>query len=182
LIRQRRLYSTDENFYFVSYFDENPVQSIPNLWADTRGEMNPIYAVQTTTKAIERCLLMTTDPADLALDITCGSGTTAYVAEQWGRRWMTCDTSRVALTLAKQRLMAPVFDYYQLAHPAEGVGSGFVYKTIPHIKLENIANNEPPDQETLYDKPLRDTSRVRVAVKIIDDRGIESLKIVDLRD
>ena len=74
---------------------------------------------------------MTTDPGDLVLDITCGSGTTAYVAEQWGRRWITCDTSRVALTLAKQRLMTASFDYYELAHPREGIGSGFVYKTVP---------------------------------------------------
>jgi len=106
---------------------------------------------------------MTTDPGDLVLDITCGSGTTAYVAEQWGRRWITCDTSRVALTLAKQRLMTAVFDYYRLAHEQEGVGSGFVYKTVPHVTLKSIANNEPPAQETLYDQPLIDNSKARVA-------------------
>ena len=87
---------------------------------------------------------MTTDPGDLVFDPTCGSGTTAYVAEQWGRRWITCDTSRVALTLAKQRLMTAVFDYYELAHPEEGVGSGFKYKTVPHVTLKSIANNELP--------------------------------------
>jgi adenine-specific DNA-methyltransferase len=106
---------------------------------------------------------MTTDPGDLVFDPTCGSGTTAYVAEQWGRRWITCDTSRVALTLAKQRLMTAVFDYYELAHPQEGVGSGFVYKTVPHITLKSIANNEPPGQETLYDQPLVDRKRTRVS-------------------
>ena len=84
---------------------------------------------------------MTTDPGDLVFDPTCGSGTTAYVAEQWGRRWITCDTSRVAITLAKQRLMTALFDYYELAHPDEGVGSGFKYKTVPHITLGSIANN-----------------------------------------
>jgi adenine-specific DNA-methyltransferase len=105
---------------------------------------------------------MTTDPGDLIFDPTCGSGTTAYVAEQWGRRWITCDTSRVATTLATQRLMTAVFDYYELAHPAEGVGSGFVYKTVPHVTLKSIANNEPPGQETLYDQPKVDGSRVRV--------------------
>ena len=122
---------------------------------------------------------MTTDPGDLVFDPTCGSGTTAYVAEQWGRRWITCDTSRVAITLAKQRLMTAVFDYYELAHPDEGVGSGFKYKTVPHITLGSIANN--PDiregmtqaeidaaiarhapQETLYDQPLMDNGRRRV--------------------
>ncbi|MFN3466668.1 MAG: DUF559 domain-containing protein, partial [Candidatus Brocadiales bacterium] len=92
----------------------------------------------------------------------CGSGTTAYVAEQWGRRWITCDTSRVAIALARQRLMTALFDYYELAHPDEGVGSGFKYKTVPHVTLKSIANNEPPAQETLYDQPLVDNSRARV--------------------
>jgi adenine-specific DNA-methyltransferase len=105
---------------------------------------------------------MTTDPGDLVFDLTCGSGTTAFVAEQWGRRWITCDTSRVATTLAKQRLMTASFDYYKLARPTEGVGSGFEYKTVPHITLKSIANNEPPGQETLYDQPLKDARKVRV--------------------
>jgi adenine-specific DNA-methyltransferase len=107
-------------------------------------------------------MLMTTDPGDLVFDPTCGSGTTAYVAEQWGRRWITCDTSRVALTLARQRLMTAIFDYYKLAYPNEGVGSGFIYKTVPHITLKSIANNEPPAEETLYDQPLADNRKKRV--------------------
>ena len=122
-----------------------------------------IYVVQTNAKVIERCILMTTDPGDLVLDPTCGSGTTAYVAEQWGRRWITCDTSRVTITLAKQRLMTALYDYYELAHPEEGVSSGFRYKTVPHITLKSIANNEPPAQETLYDQPFIDNSRARVS-------------------
>jgi len=105
---------------------------------------------------------MTTDPGDLVLDITCGSGTTAFVAENWGRRWITCDTSRVATALAKQRLMTADFDYFELAHPDEGVGSGFRYKTIPHITLKSIANNEPAPQETLYDQPFVDNKKQRV--------------------
>ena len=128
-------------------------------------------------------MLMTTDPGDLVLDITCGSGTTAYVAEQWGRRWITCDTSRVAITLAKQRLMTATFDYYKLAHEEQGVGSGFVYKTVPHITLKSIANNEPPATETLYDQPEIDKTKIRVTgpftvealpapvVKPLDDLG-----------
>ena len=106
---------------------------------------------------------MTTDPGDLVFDPTCGSGTTAVVAEQWGRRWITCDTSRVATTLAKQRLMSATFDYYKLAHPNEGVGSGFDYKKVPHVTLKSIANNEPPGEETLYDQPLTDNSRARIS-------------------
>lgn len=123
---------------------------------------------------------MTTDPGDLALDPTCGGGTTARVAEQWGRRWITCDTSRVALTLAKQRLMTAVFEYFELAHPLEGVGSGFKYNTVPHVTLRSISNN--PDiregmtreqidaaiarhapQETLYDQPFVDSKKTRVS-------------------
>ncbi len=136
-----RLYASRDNIYYVSYFDDNPVQSVSNLWDDTRGEMNPIYAVQTATKAVQRCILMTTDPGDLVFDPTCGSGTTAFVAEQWGRRWITSDTSRVAIALARQRLMTADYGSYQLAHPDEGVGSGFNYKTVPHVTLGSIANN-----------------------------------------
>src|SRR5437870_3476110 len=97
------------------------------------------------------------------MDVTCGSGTTSFVAEQWGRRWITCDTSRVAMALAKQRLMTAVFDYYELAHPNEGVKSGFKYKTASHITLHSLAKNEPPQHEILYDQPLVDKSKVRVA-------------------
>ncbi len=119
--------------------------------------------MQTSVSAVQRCLLMTTDPSDLVFDPTCGSGTTAYVAEQWGRRWITCDTSRVAVTLAKQRLMTAKFDYFELAHSEEGVRSGFKYKTVPHITLGSIANNEPAKEETLYDKPFVEKNKVRVA-------------------
>lgn len=122
-----------------------------------------VFIVQTNTEVIQRCMLMSTDPDDLVLDITCGSGTTAYVAEQWGRRWITCDTSRVAIELAKERLMTATFDYYKLAHPEQGVSSGFEYKTVPHITLKSIAYNEPPAEETLYDQPEIDKSKVRIS-------------------
>lgn len=166
---------------YKRYFSDFPYRQITHVWTDTRGEDEPSYVVQTSETVLERCLLMTTDPGDLVFDPTCGSGTTAYVAEQWGRRWIACDTSRVAITLAKQRLMTAVFDYYELARPKEGVGSGFQYKTVPHITLKSIANNEPPAQETLYDQPLIDRKKTRVsgpftveavpapAVKSIDD-------------
>jgi len=93
---------------------------------------------------------MTTDPGDLVLDPTCGSGTTAFVAEKWGRRWITCDTSRVAVTLAKQRLMTASFDYYDLKYPHEGVKGGFIYKTVPHVTLKSIANN--PEIDEIYER------------------------------
>jgi adenine-specific DNA-methyltransferase len=123
---------------------------------------------------------MTTDPGDLVLDPTCGSGTTAYVAEQWGRRWITCDTSRVALALARQRLMTASYEYYQLADPERGVDGGFRYRTVPHVTLRSIAQDEPPETETLYDQPLVDRARARVAgpytVEQIPSFGIDPVE------
>jgi len=162
LINNNRIYGTKPSVMYKIRFGDFPYTPISNLWDDTSAEQHPIYAVQTDKISIQRCLLMTTDPGDIVFDPTCGSGTTAVVAEQWGRRWITCDTSRVATTLAKQRLMTSLFDYYQLAHPQEGVGSGFKYKTVPHITLKSIANNEPAEEETLYDQPDKDTNKARV--------------------
>lgn len=160
-----RLVGVGNTLAYKRYIDDFPVVALNNIWSDTiqsTFSTENIYVVQTYTKVIQRCMLMTTDPGDLVLDITCGSGTTAFVAEQWGRRWVTCDTSRVAIALAKQRLMTATFDYYKLAHEEQGVASGFVYKTVPHITLKSIANNEPPAQETLYDQPEIDKTKVRI--------------------
>lgn len=165
IAKAKRIHPSTNSVRYIRYFDDFPYQPITANWTDTiTGQYSDprVYVVQTATKAVQRCILITTDPGDLVLDITCGSGTTAYVAEQWGRRWITCDTSRVALTLAKQRLMTATFDYYQLAKPDEGIASGFKYKTVPHVTLKSIANNEPPAQETLYDQPLSDKNAARV--------------------
>ena len=183
VIAAKRVVATENSLRFVSYFDDFPYRAYTNLWDRLGGAADPIYVVQTNPEVTRRCILMTTDPGDLVFDPTCGSGTTAFVAEQWGRRWITCDTSRVATTLAKQRLMGATFDYYKLAHPNEGVGSGFEYKKVPHVTLKSIANNEPPGEETLYDQPLTDNSRARISgpftveavpapnVKSLDDFG-----------
>ena len=166
LAEANRLFIQGKTLRYVRFLEDFPLFPITDNWPDIGGVQSrsdpKIYAVQTSTSAIQRCVLMTTDPGDLVMDVTCGSGTTAVVAEQWGRRWITCDTSRVAVTLAKQRLMTSVFDYYELAHPDEGVDSGFRYKTVPHVTLKSVANNEPPAQETLYDQPYIDNSRKRV--------------------
>jgi adenine-specific DNA-methyltransferase len=166
LIKANRLFFTGENACYKRYFGDAPFQQFDNCWSDMPGGEEQLYVVQTGTKFIERCLLLTTDPGDLVLDPTCGSGTTACVAEQWGRRWITMDTSRVALTLARTRLMAARFPYYLLVdspegsqkeseivgHPSsslakseEDVRKGFVYKRVPHITLKAIANNEEID-------------------------------------
>ena len=164
LAKLGRLRKAGKGIATVLLAEDNPSTELDNVWLDTgTGSFteDQIYVVQTATKAIERCLLMTTDPGDLVFDPTCGSGTTAYVAEQWGRRWITCDTSRVALALARTRLMAAKYPYYLLADSPKGIkkeadltgkvppeyktGSdirkGFVYKRVPHITLKSIANN-----------------------------------------
>ncbi|NJN28553.1 MAG: site-specific DNA-methyltransferase [Cyclobacteriaceae bacterium] len=179
------------------YEDEVPGRRINNIRPSQMYESNKRYVVQTATTPIQRCILMTTDPGDLVLDITCGSDTTATVAQQWGRRWITCDTSRVSLTLAKQRLMTANFDYYQLAHIKEGIGSGLKYKTIEKVSPKILGENEPSGWDKLA-KNLKaeiDEEKIEafkgtlslefesgnsIAVKIIDDRGIESLRVIKM--
>ncbi len=150
LIKSSRLVQIGQLPYFMQFHDDFSIQPINNLWTDTRAALGKTYVVETSFSVVERCLMMTTDPGDLVLDPTCGSGTTAFVAEKWGRRWITCDTSRVAITLAKQRLMTASFDYYALRYPHEGLKGGFDYETVPHITLKSIANN--PDIDTIYDE------------------------------
>lgn len=143
-----RLHIRSTSLNYKRFLGDFPALPLSSLWTDTAiagWSEDKKYVVQTARRVIERCMLMTTDPGDIVLDPTCGSGTTAFVAEQWGRRWISCDTSRVALTLARQRLMTATFDYYELAHPKEGVSSGFNYKTVPHITLKSIANNPEID-------------------------------------
>jgi adenine-specific DNA-methyltransferase len=171
-----RLILEGKSLCYKRFLSDYPISEIKNIWMDTGGGAlvyEKIYVVQTSTKVIQRCLLMTTDPGDLVLDLTCGSGTTAYVAEQWGRRWITCDVSRVPLALARQRLLTATFPWYQLKD-GNSPANGFVYKRkqnskgeevggiVPHITLKSIANNEPPAEEILVDRPETDNSIVRV--------------------
>jgi adenine-specific DNA-methyltransferase len=164
-----RLETTDGGLYYVRYIDDFRASALSDSWTDTvvaGFASDKKYVVETSTKVVQRCLLMTTDPGDLVLDPTCGSGTTAYVAEQWGRRWITIDTSRVALTLTRTRLMAARYPYYLMADTPEGqrkeadltgapaIGStegdirkGFVYERIPHVTLKSIAQNPEIHEE-----------------------------------
>ena len=171
----KRLIVVGNTLRYIQYLDDFPVSPLTNLWEDTGVVPDRRYVVQTPDRAIARCLLMTTDPGDLVLDPTCGSGTTAYVAEQWGRRWITIDTSRVPLALARQRLLTATFPYYELRDPSKGPAGGFVYKRkqnkkgeevggiVPHITLKSIAQNEPPAEEVLVDRPEIDKSITRVS-------------------
>jgi len=180
LAKAERLERTPSSARFKRYFDDFRLMEIDNRWDDTGLFGESLYVVQTSASTIQRCLLMATDPGDLVLDPTCGSGTTAYVAEQWGRRWITVDTSRVALALARARIMGARYPYYLLADTKEGqhkeaevtrtipssaptrgdIRQGFVYERVPHVTLKSIANNTEIDviwnnfQETL--EPLRE--------------------------
>ena len=160
---------------YKRYLADFPFTELTHVWTDTRGEPDPSYVVQTDTKVIERCILMTTDPADLVIDPTCGSGTTAYVAEQWGRRWITIDTSRVPLALARERIITATFAYYRLRDDQRGPVSGFDYSRrqnkkaeeiggiVPHITLGNLANNEPMVEEVRVDHPDEADEIIRVS-------------------
>ncbi len=165
LIKANRLIKIGKLPYYVQRHSDFPVQPFNNLWTDTRAALGKTYVVETSFNVVQRCILMTTDPGDLVLDPTCGSGTTAYVSEQWGRRWVTIDTSRVALALARARIMGARYPWYLLADSREGqvkegeitrtpprdtptqgrIRQGFVYKRVPHITLKNIANNAEID-------------------------------------
>jgi len=179
-----RIGTTESQLGYIRYFEDFPYMEINNLWKDTLGQNQygdggKKYVVQTSLQVIQRCMLMSTDPGDLVLDITCGSGTTAYVAEQWGRRRITCDTSRIAIVLTKQRMLTAAFDYYELLHPEIGVSGGFVYKKVPHITLKSIANNEPCPIEDIYDQPNIDKLKVRITgpftVEAIPSPTVKSL-------
>ncbi len=167
LAERNRIWFTDDNIYYKRFENDFPVQPITNVWDDTvisGFSSDKLYVVQTSIEVVKRCILMTTDPGDLILDPTCGSGTTAFVAEQFGRRWITIDTSRIALNIAKQRLMTATFPYYKLYDENNtDIRQGFLYKTVPHITLKSLANDEPPATETLYDKPEIDNKRLRVS-------------------
>lgn len=161
-----RLQPSKDTLNYIFYWDDYPMISLNNLWSDVSSSLGSekLYVVQSGIKPIQRCILMTTDPGDLVLDPTCGSGTTAYVAEQWGRRWITIDTSRIALNIAKKRLTTALFPYYEL-YDEEGknIRQGFKYKTVPHITLKSLANDLPPAEEILYDQPKEDKKRIRVS-------------------
>lgn len=162
---------------YKMFADDFPFIQHHNIWTDvlfTSFGTGKEYVVQTSPTVIQRCMLMTTDPGDLVLDPTCGSGTTAYVAEQWGRRWITIDVSRVPLALARQRVLTATFPWYELKDESRGPAGGFIYKRkqnakgeevggiVPHITLKSIANDEPPGEEVLVDRPEEDGKITRV--------------------
>ncbi|NLT24361.1 MAG: site-specific DNA-methyltransferase [Syntrophorhabdus sp.] len=175
IAQKNRFIVSGKTLFYKRYWDDFLYYPLPNVWTDTSSSFSEKnYVVQTIPKPIQRCLLMTTDPGDLVLDPTCGGGTTAYVAEQWGRRWITIDVSRVPLALTRQRLLTATYPYYLLKNPEIGPAGGFVYERkqnrkgkeiggiIPHIRLKDIANDLKPKEEVLIDKPEIDGNIIRV--------------------
>jgi adenine-specific DNA-methyltransferase len=161
-----RLMPSDQTLSYVRYLDDFDGVALTNIWTDTAmsgSADRKRYVVHTNPKVIARCVTMTTDPGDLVVDPTCGGGTTAFVCEQYGRRWITIDTSRVALAVARERLLTARFDYYQLANPARDVDGGLKYETRSRTTLGQIAKGQPTETIVLYDRPLVERGTVRVS-------------------
>lgn len=173
LIKKNRIVGIGNTLTFKRYFDDFPASRITNWWEDMVASTfasDKQYVVQTYAKVIQRCLLMSTDPGDIVFDPTCGSGTTAFVAEQWGRRWITTDTSRVALAIARTRIMSAKYPYYKLKDE-KSLSMGFEYKTVSHVTLKSLANDEPPEMEILFDQP----KEIKDVVRVTGPFTVESL-------
>jgi adenine-specific DNA-methyltransferase len=197
LIEQRRLVGSGKTISYVRYLNDFDGMPLTNVWDDTVQSgfgTDKRYVVQTNTAVIARCVLMTTDPGDLVLDPTCGSGTTAAVSEQYGRRWITVDTSRVALSIARERLLTSTHPYYVLLDQSRDVDGGFAYEQLQRITLKSVAQDEPPDQVVLVDRPVVETRKVRVSgpftvealsrysVNPADDAPAEGPKVFEASD
>lgn len=166
LAASNRLTKSGKALGYIRYADDFGYQQLTNIWTDTGiagFTSDKRYVVQTSTKVIERCLQMVTDPGDLVLDPTCGSGTTAFVAEQWGRRWITIDTSRVSTSIARERLLTAVYPAYDLADEDRGIDGGLKYKTVQRVTLGSIANGESAQEVVLVDQPFVNTKKTRVS-------------------
>ena len=174
LLLAERVEGSGNRAGYVRHLEDFPVFPVTNFWDDVMSSFmaDKKYVVQTNPKIIERCMLMTTDPGDLILDPTCGSGTTAFVAEQWGRRWITTDTSRVAIAIGRQRLLTAKYDFFKLLAASDGVTGGFRYKTVPHITLKSIAQNTNLDPVFAKHYPILETSLVAVnaALRVVSDK------------
>jgi len=194
LAAKGRLWWSGTNLSTILLLEDNPLTYLDNIWMDTgTGSFteDQVYVVQTAEKVITRCIHMTTEPGDLVLDITCGSGTTALVAERWGRRWITVDTSRVPIALAKQRLLTTAFPWYRLSEPAKGPAGGFVYERrqnrkgedvggrVPRLTLKKIANDEDPKMEILVDRPEENDNITRVCGPFTVEATIQAAMSMD---
>lgn len=194
LAENNRLLAMGNSLRYKRYLSDFPLFPVSNVWTDTGTSgfaAKKLYTVQTNPAVVQRCMLMTTEPGDLVLDITCGSGTTAVVAEQWGRRWITVDTSRVPIALARQRLLTSTYPWYKLKEPAKGPSGGFVYERkrnnkgeetgglVPRITLKSIANDDDPRFETIPDRAETNDKITRVCGPFTVEATIQAAMSLD---
>ena len=188
LIELKRIEPYGSTLKFIRYLDDFPYKEMDTLWDGIGGAPSMVYVVQTNEEVVKRCILMTSDAGEIVFDPTCGGGTTAVAAERLGRKWITCDTSRVALNLSRKRIMTEVYDYYKLQNPEEGLSSGILYNEVERSTPSIIAKGHSGRKETIYLEPQKDSSIKRVTgpftieavpsvrVKNISDTSSDSLE------
>jgi len=181
LIHMGRVKPVGNTLRFMKYLDDFPYKPIDNLWSGFQGAANPIYVVQTNEEIVKRCILMTSNAGEIVFDPTCGSGTTAVASERLGRKWITCDTSRVALNLARKRIISEVFDYYKLKNPSEGLNGGLMYKEVERLTPSIIAKGHSGKKETIYLEPIIDSSLKRVSGPLTVE-AVPSIRVRNLNE
>ena len=188
LVNLKRVVPYGNSLTFIRYLEDFPYKQLDHLWDGLSGARDKVYVVQTNEEVIKRCILMTSNAGEIVFDPTCGGGTSAIAAERLGRKWITCDTSRVALNLARKRIMTEVYDYYKLQNPDEGLSGGLLYKEVERLTPSLIAKGHSGKKETIYLEPQKDLSIKRVTgpftveavpsvrVKNISDNSSDSLE------
>ena len=181
LYEMGRIAVSGNSLSFVKYLDDFPYKPMDNLWDGLGGAQNKVYVVQTNEEVVKRCILMSSNAGDIIFDPTCGGGTTAISAERLGRKWITCDTSRVALNLSRKRIMTEVYDYYKLQNPEEGLAGGLKYKEVDRLTPSLIAKGHTGKKETIYLEPIKDNSLKRVSGPFTIE-AVPSIRVKNISD
>ena len=181
LYEMGRIAVSGKSLSFVKYLDDFPYKPMDNLWDKLGGARNKVYVVQTNEEVIKRCILMSSNAGEIVFDPTCGGGTSAVASERLGRKWITCDTSRVALNLARKRIMTEVYDYYKLQNPEEGLSGGLKYKEVDRLTPSLIAKGHSGKKETIYLEPVKDSSLKRVSGPFTVE-AVPSVRVKNISD
>ena len=181
LVNLKRVVPYGNSLTFIRYLEDFPYKQLDHLWDGLSGARDKVYVVQTNEEVIKRCILMTSNAGEIVLDPTCGGGTSAIAAERLGRKWITCDTSRVALNLARKRIMTEVYDYYRLQNPDEGLSGGLKYKEVERLTPSLIAKGHSGKKETIYLEPQKDSSIKRVTGPFTVE-AVPSVRVKNISD
>jgi adenine-specific DNA-methyltransferase len=181
LVNLKRVVPYGNSLTFIRYLEDFPYKQLDHLWDGLSGARDKVYVVQTNEEVIKRCILMTSNAGEIILDPTCGGGTSAIAAERLGRKWITCDTSRVALNLARKRIMTEVYDYYRLQNPDEGLSGGLLYKEVERLTPSLIAKGHSGKKETIYLEPQKDSSIKRVTGPFTVE-AVPSVRVKNISD